>query len=177
MKKNLLKSAIVLIAIAGLLALAGCDTAVDDPENLGTPANVAITVEERTMTVTWDEVSGASGYEIITDSVGCGSGKRKINTKDITAIVYNTDNNPPEGNNAMNTVKADGTQANGSVLILAKNKIQITLMPQMMGDQNVPMATEVSAKVKALGDGTQYLDSVYSAVKTYTLSSGGMGGM
>jgi len=170
MKRNLLKSAIVLIAIAGLLALAGCDTAVDDPENLGTPANVTITVEERTMTVTWNAVSGASGYEIITTSTGCGSGNRIINTKNGTANVYTEANGI--GADALKNDKS-----NGAVEITGATAIQITLMPQMMGDQNVPMASAVSAKVKTLGDGDKYLDSEYSEVVTKTLSSGGMGGM
>jgi len=168
MKKNLLQSAVVLIAIAGLLALAGCDTAVDDPENLGTPANVTITVEARTMTVTWDAVSGASGYEIITTSTGCGSGNRIINTKNGTANVYTEANGI--GANALKDDKSDG-----AVEIKGAASFQITLMPAM-GDSSKPMATAVSAKVKALGDGDKYFDSEYSAVESKTLSPG-MGGM
>jgi len=142
---------------------------VDDPENLGTPANVTITVEARTMTVTWNAVSGASGYEIVTTSTGCGSGNRIINTKNGTANVFTEANGI-----GADALKDD--KSNGAVEIKGAASFQITLMPAM-GDSSKPMASAVSAKVKALGDGTQYLDSVYSAVVTKMLSSGGMGGM
>jgi len=174
MKKNLQQSAIVLIAIAGLLALTGCDTAVDSPkdlglpEDLGTPANVTITVVQRTMTVTWDAVNGAQGYEIITTSTGCGSGNRIINTKSGTANVFTE-----AAGIGADALKND--KSNGAVEIKGAAAIEITLMPQMMGDQNVPMASAVSAKVRALGDGIKYLDSGYSAEATKPLSSG-MGG-
>ena len=177
MKNNIKFFSITVIALViGLFSLS-CATNPPDEEILNAPSNITITVTGRTMVVTWDDVNNASGYEIITDSENCGSGKRKINTRDITAIVYNTANTPPEGDNAMNKVKTDGTQANGSVIILAKNKIQITLMPQMMGDQNVPMATAVTAKVKSLGQTvseTTYTDSNYSETVRKVLSGGGM---
>jgi len=186
------------IKILGITAIAlvigfftiSCD--VEPPEDkitpLSVPSNVTITVVKRTMTVTWNEVSNASGYEIITYSEGCGSGKRKINTKDITAVSYNPDNakaNPPtavEGTTSvLNSVKDDGTQANGSVLILAKNKIQITLMPNNMAgaDPTEPMASKVTAKVRSLGEvisGNGYSDSGYSAVVEKPITTG-MGGM
>jgi len=163
MKKNLLQSGILLIAIAGLLVLAGCDTEPEpEPVNLGTPANVTINVVQRTMTVTWDAVSGALGYEIVTTSVGCGSGNRIINTKSGTANVYTE-----AAGIGADALKND--KSNGAVEIKGATTIEITLMPQMMGDQNVPMASAVSAKVKALGDGNDYLDSGYSAVVTKTL--------
>jgi len=163
---------IVAIALVIGFFSMGCATNSPEDETLDVPSNIIITVTGRTMVVTWDEVKNASGYEIITDSEGCGSGKRKINTKDNTAVVYNTANDPPEGANALKDDKS-----NGAVEILAKNKIQITLMPQMMGDQNVPMATAVTAKVKALGDtvsGKVYIDSEYSEVVKKVLSGGGM---
>jgi len=168
-----------------------CDT---EPEEepvvtpLGVPTNITITVTKRTMVVEWNSVSNASGYEIITYSVGCGSGKRKINTKNITAVSYNPDNanaNPPtavEGTTSvLNGVKTDGTQANGSVIILAKNKIQITLMPNNKegADPTEPMASKVTAKVKSLGEvisGNGYSDSGYSTVVEKEISTG-MGGM
>jgi len=165
MKRNFLQRVIVLAATAGLLALAGCDTA---PEDLGTPGNVNITVEARTMTVTWDAVSGAKGYEIVTTSTGCASGNRIINTKNGTANVFTE----ADGAGA-DALKDD--KSNGAVVIKNATAIEITLMPKM-GDQSVPMASAVSAKVRALGDGDKYLDSEYSAVVTKTLSSG-MGGM
>jgi hypothetical protein len=171
MKRNLLQRAIVLIATAGLLALAGCDTA---PEDLGIPENVTITVVQRTMTVTWSAVSDAQGYEIITTSTGCGSGNRIINTKDKTACAYTE----ADGVGTDSYLKDDKT--NGAVEITGATSIQITLMPAMVmgggSDMTKPMASAVSAKVRALGDGTLYLDSEYSEVTTKTLSSG-MGGM
>jgi len=167
MKRNLLKNALALGVMTALAVLAGCDTAPVD-EKLGTPQNVKITVEVRTMTVTWDAVSGAQGYEIITASTGCVSGNRIINTKSKTANVF---------------TEADGTGAdalkddksNGAVVIKNATAIEITLMPKM-NDPDVPMASAVSAKVRALGDGDKYLDSEYTAAVTKTLSSG-MGGM
>jgi fibronectin type 3 domain-containing protein len=163
MKKYLLQSAIVLIAIAGLLMMVGCDTAVDDIE-LSIPANVSINVEGRTMTVTWDAVPNAQGYEIYTTSENCGSGNKIINTKNNTAT-----NLEGEGS----YVKDD--KSNGAVEILTSTSIQITLMPMTMGSSE-PMATAVTAKVKALGGeagGNNYLNSGYSAVVDKPL--GGMG--
>jgi hypothetical protein len=177
----------VIALVIGLLTIS-CDVEPppeDEITPLSVPSNIKITVVKRTMTVEWDEVSHASGYEIITYSVGCGSGKRKINTKNITAVSYNPDAvapNPVEGTaSVLNSVKDDGTQANGSVLILAKNKIQITLMPNNMegADPTEPMASKVTAKVRALGEvisGNGYSDSGYSAVVEKTISAG-MGGM
>ena len=192
MKKYIKFFGITAVALViGLLTIS-CD--VEPPEDesvitpLSVPSNIKITVDKRTMIVEWDAVSHAAGYEIITYSVGCGSGKRKINTKNITAVSYNPDNanaNPPtavEGTTSvLNGVKTDGTQANGSVLILAKNKIQITLMPNNMqgADPTEPMASKVTAKVKSLGEvisGNGYSDSGYSAVVEKAISTG-MGGM
>jgi hypothetical protein len=165
-----------ITAIALVIGFATLSCEIEPPEEvtLGVPTNVKITVVEKTriMTVTWDAVANAAGYEIITDSEGCGSGKRIINTKDITAFVYNTANTPPQGTSSvMNSIKNDGsgTQANGSVLILAKNKIQITLMPAT-GETEKVMASAVTAKVRALTPGGQtideiiYKDSAYSSV-------------
>ncbi|MDR1868358.1 MAG: hypothetical protein LBQ82_00055 [Treponema sp.] len=163
MKKNLLKSAFVLSIIAGLLVFAGCDEA---PKDLDTPTNVTITVDGRTMTVSWNAVNGAQGYEVYTTSVGCGSGNRIINTKDNTATDHD---------GKASYLKSD--KSNGAVEIKSATSIQITLMP--MGEDNTkPMASKVTAKVRALGGesgGTNYLDSEYSAVTEKTL--GGMGGM
>ena len=162
MKRNLLKRVVVLSAITVLLALAGCDTA---PEALGTPANVKITVEGRTMTVTWNAVSDAQGYEIITTSTGCGSGNKIINTKNKTANVFK------DGTIGADALKND--KSSGAVEINGATSIQITLMAKMgTGNENVPMASAVSAKVRALGDGDKHLDSEYSAVVSKT--PGGM---
>jgi len=189
MKNHIKFFGITAIALVIGLFTISCD--VEPPEDekvvttLGVPSNITIVVTGRTMVVTWDAVPNASGYEIITYSEGCGSGKRKINTKEITAVSYNpdaVDPNPIEGTTSvLNSVKTDGTQANGSVIILAKNKIQITLMPNNMegADPNLPMASAVTAKVKALGEvisGNGYSDSDYSSVVRQPIS-GGMGGM
>jgi len=168
MKNNIRLLGIIAATLAVGLFIISCATA---PANLkaSSPANIKIDVTGRTMTVTWDEVKNADGYEIITDSENCGSGKRKINTKNNTAIVYNTANTPPEGANAL---KDDAS--NGAVVILAKNKIQITLMPAM-GDPSKPMATAVTAKVMAFGgtvEGKKYLDSDYSSVVRKELGGG-----
>jgi len=168
--KNIFKllgiTAIALVI--GILSI-GCDVEPPDETTsvsaLAVPTNITITVTQRTMVVTWDEVANASGYEITTDSENCGSGKKIINTKDITAIT----NNPASTSNGANALKNDKT--NGAVEILAKNKIQITLMPAKDADNNnidtKPMATAVTAKVKSLGttiSGNGYSDSDYSAV-------------
>jgi hypothetical protein len=167
-----------ITAIALVIGFFAISCEIDPPEEekdintLSVPSGIKITVNKRTMVVEWDAVSNASGYEIITYSVGCGSGKRKINTKNITAVSYNPDAEPPnpiEGTTSvLGTIRTDGTPANGSVAILAKNKIQITLMPATSGDDmpNTPMATAVTAKVKSLGEvisGSGYSDSNFSA--------------
>ena len=162
MKKNWLQKALVLSAIAGLLILAGCDEEIKD-EVLSSPTNVKIEVVERTMTVSWNAVSGAQGYEIYTESVGCGSGNKIINTKDNTAT-----NHEGEGS----YIKSD--KSNGAVEIKSATSIEITLMPTM-GDNTKPMASKVTAKVRALGGevgNINYLDSEYSAVAEKTLGGG-----
>jgi hypothetical protein len=119
------------------------------------------------MTVSWNAVNGAQGYEIYTTSENCASGNRIINTKGPTATVH-------DGTGSY--IKDD--KSNGAVEIKSATSIEITLMPAM-GDNTKPMATKVTAKVKALGGetgGTNYLDSEYSAVEEKPLG-GGMGGM
>jgi len=162
MKKNLLRSALVLSAMAGLLTLVGCDTA-SQVYDLSTPANVQIMVVGRLMTVTWNAVPNAQGYEITTTSTGCGSGNKLINTKANTATNL-------EGTG--DYLKDDGS--NGAVQIKAPTTIEITLMPAM-GDDTKPMASAVSAKVKALGGEVgkdEYRDSEYSNPTEKTLSGG-----
>ena len=161
-ERNWLRNALVLSAITGLLVLTGCDEAVKD-ENLGVPANVTINVVGRTMTVSWNAVNGAQGYEIYTTSENCASGNRIINTKGNTATGH-------DGTGSY--IKDD--KSNGAVEIKSATSIEITLMPAM-GDNTKPMATKVTAKVKALGGesgGTNYLDSEYSAVVEKTLGGG-----
>jgi len=155
-KKMLLKSALVLGAISGLLAMVGCDKPAKGAKDLAIPENVQIAVVNRTMTVTWDAVPNAQGYEIITTSTGCGSGNKIINTKANTATNL-------EGNGAY--LKDDGS--NGAVVIKEATTIEITLMSKDADTYpNTPMASAVSAKVKALND------SAYSSVTEKTLSGG-----
>ena len=169
MKKIWLQNTLALSAIVGLLALLGCTTTRAPVENqyLGTPANVTITVVGRTMTVSWNAINGAQSYEIYTTSVGCGSGNRIINTKGNTATGHD---------GTGNYIKSD--KSNGAVEIKSATNIEITLMPAMgAGNENVPMASSVTAKVKALGGkngGILYIDSNYSEEKSYTISSGGV---
>jgi len=159
-----------VMLVIGIL-IASCATA---PNILSAPSpeNIKIEVNERTMIVSWDEVPNATGYEIITFSENCGSGRRKINTKAGTAVV----NSPGSANDGKNALLDD--KSNGAVVILAKNKIQITLMPAMgAGNENKPMATAVTAKVMAFGglvSGKKYLDSDYSSVVKKELGSSGM---
>jgi len=146
---------IAAIALAMGLFMA-CDEAPQDEDPviaLDTPTNVQVTVVNRTMTVTWNAVENAQGYEIVTTSTGCGSGNKIINTKANTAT-----NLAGEGA----YVKND--KSNGAVVISEEgNSITITLMPKTPAadNPNTPMASAVSAKVKALGD-DQYNDSGYS---------------
>jgi len=168
--KNIIKLlGIIVIMLVIQLLIVSCATA---PNILSAPApeNIKIEVNGRTMIVSWDEVDNATGYEIITFSENCGSGRRKINTKAGTAVV----NFPGNANDGKNALLDD--KSNGAVEILAKNKIQITLMPAM-NDKTKPMATAVTAKVMAFGgivSGKKYLDSDYSSVVKKELNGGGM---
>ena len=140
-----------LIAVIMALYFISCMTEPkgkeDDTEiNLGIPKNVSINVQGRLMTVTWDAVNNALGYEIITTSVGCGSGNRTINTKEKTAVATSN------GSVASNVKINDG------------NSIEITLMASTPGS-SVAMASSVTAKVKSLGGTVSevlYFDSEYS---------------
>jgi len=150
---------IALALVIGLLIACASPEIV----TLDAPKNVQIDVTGRTMTVTWNAVKNAQGYEILTTSTGCGSGNKLINTKAKTATTLN-------GSDSY--LKNDGS--NGAVVIEGKTTVKITLMPAT-GDDTKPMATAVSAKVKAVGgedEGDAYLDSPFSGPATKTL--GGM---
>jgi hypothetical protein len=169
MKKLIRFSGLTVVLALLIVFVAACDSEPEPPAlvnvNLGVPANVAITVVERTMTVTWNAVPNAQGYEIYTTSEGCGSGNRLINTKDKTAYGLTGDSS---------YLKTD--KSNGAVEILGSTKIQITLMPMGTGNENKPMASAVTAKVRAIGgvDGdNNYISSGYSTVADKAL--GGMG--
>jgi hypothetical protein len=121
---------------------------------LSTPENVAVKVEGRSMTVTWNAVTNAQGYEIVTTSVACNSGNRTINTKEGTKVVTNT------GTNARN------------VTIGPENEISITLMALNADHPNTPMASAVTAKIKSLGGTVAenvYVDSGYSEEINYPI--------
>ena len=147
----------------GLLT-AGCATGPKPGGGvkLSAPENINIHIEGRLMTVTWDAVENAPGYEIITTSENCGSGNRMINTVERFAATAS-------GTNAMFD---DGR--NGAVQIIDATTIQITLMPEDPPEDHpdTPMATPVTAKVRSL-DGTvagqYYLASDYSPVVTKNL--------
>jgi len=160
----------VITLVIGLLTT-GC---AKKSTVLGIPANIRIDVTDRTLIVTWDAVANASGYEVITYSEGCNSGRKKINTGKNKAVVFNPESTAKDGANALKKDKSSG-----AVEILEKNKIQITLMPSM-SDSAKPMATAVTAKVRALGgtvSGINYSDSDYSAEVNTVLGSDGMGKM
>ena len=142
----------VMILAAGIFT-AGCDN-LDDSEDdtdvkdvaLTVPGNITINIDGLKMTVTWDSVANAQGYEITTTSANCGSGNRVVNTK--TKTVNSGSNVPAE--------------------TILENSIVINLMAKM--DENTaPMATSVTAKVKSLGGkvgNNNYIESNYSNAVT-----------
>jgi len=158
--KNLLKiSGIIGLVLVIVLLSTGCKTVDDrisDEFKLDIPANVIIEVNVRQMTVTWNAVNNALGYEIYTTSENCGSGNRIINTRENTATSHT------------GTPASTDPTANGAVQFKGATTIEITLMPEV-GSTTEPMPTAVTAKVKALGGktgGQEFLDSEYSAVTT-----------
>jgi hypothetical protein len=155
-EKDMKHFKLLVIALALIIGLfAGCKKdagPTTDNTDLCPPANVNITVIGRAMTVTWDAADNASGYEIVTTSVGCGSGNRTINTKENTAVVTSS------GNAASN-------------VSIGQTSLKITLMAAS-GNPDAAMASAVTAKVKSLG-GTitekTYVDSDYSEIVSKTI--------
>jgi len=146
-----------LLFITSLSLLMILLPACNEDYTLKAPSNIKVDVTLRVMTITWDVVPNALGYEIHTTSIGCASGNRIINTKENTATAHN---------GTTNTLFNDGR--NGAVQIVSPNKVEITLMPMTPGSDE-PMPSAVTAKIKALGgtvNGQEYLDSEYSAVIT-----------
>jgi len=172
----------IIIALTAGLSVTGCKTLEGNAAGvakLETPQNVKIDINVRSMTVTWDLVPNAQGYMIETTSANCRSGNKIINTIEMTAVMTSTG-----GSSLVGTDREDGVRVqaadNGAVQIIGSNKIEITLMPEwnIPGDntsgrnEDVPMATSVTAKVMALaGDISSrgYLDSVYSDEVTYNI--------
>jgi hypothetical protein len=131
--------------------LTGCDK--NSNPVLSSPANVKIDVSGRLMTVTWDAVDNASGYEVITTSVDCASGNRTIDTKKGTKVITGRDSD------AVN------------VEISGETSIKITLMAAT-DDPNSAMASAVTAKVMSLGGKVSknvYADSDYSQIITFAI--------
>ena len=130
------------------------DKETDTEINLGIPKNVSISVDGIKMTVTWEAVNKALGYEIITASTDCGSGNRTINTKEKTAVITGS------GSSAANVKINEGTS------------IEITLMASSTSTPDIPMASAVTAKVKSLGGTVSevvYIDSEYSQTVNKTI--------
>jgi len=168
-----------IIRLTGFIGIAlvigffttGCKT-IDSGEGnkLAAPKNVKIEINARQMVITWDAVPNALGYEIITTSENCGSGNRTINTKDNTASAPNGSNVLAGGRNP--------AAANGMVQIHARNKVEITLMPEwnIPGDnqsgrnESKIMATSVTVKVKALGGVRGFTDSDFSNIFTHNIA-------
>jgi len=191
--KNLLKliGITVMILTIGIFTVSCGD--LDDTEKDGkllAPKNIKIEIESNgnreRMVVTWDAVSNASGYEIYSVSVGCGSGNRLINTEENTAfgLTFESADTQRTGTSTVgdNSV-LHGTQNNsgavvdkannGVVEIIGENKIAVTLMPEYNtpGDNtsgfkdNSIMASSLRVKVKAIGGtvkGLEYASSDYS---------------
>jgi len=186
-----------MILIIGIVTM-GCKTTPDETTpgetgtNLAVPANIKIEIDStksptrEIMVITWNEVPNASGYEVHSVSVGCGSATRLINTKEGTAYALtfeSTDteksgtstinkNNNPDGLSLIHEPATDPNKSsNGRVEIIGKNKIEITLMPEN-NVNNTIHASSLRVKVKALGGtsgGIEYSDSNYSAEVTKNL--------
>ncbi|MCL2210543.1 MAG: hypothetical protein FWB95_01325 [Treponema sp.] len=171
-----MKNFIKLTGLIGIMLVIGffttsCKTLDSGEGNkLATPKNVKIEINVRQMIITWDAVPNALGYEIITTSENCGSGNRTINTKENTAVAPNGNNALAGGNNL--------AASNGMVQIHARNKVEITLMPEWNkpGDnqsgrnESKIMATSVTAKVKAIGGARGNTDSDFSETVTFDTS-------
>ena len=148
--KNTLIPVFILFLVTSMFAACSRE---QKSVTLSSPANVDISAEGRIITITWDAVDNAVGYEIVTTSVGCSSGNRTINTKEETVVITSN-------KKAASNVKIDG-----------ETSIKITLMAKS-GDRNSPMASAVTAKVMSLGgtvSGKVYNDSEYSETVEKTL--------
>jgi hypothetical protein len=148
---------ITLALLIGLLTISAGESSTKSTDGsdlkLSIPANVTIDVTGRLMTVTWNAVDNALGYNIVTTSVGCGSGNRTVDTKEGTAVTTSS-------GNAANNVQITG-----------RTSIQLTLMAAR-GNPNAAMASAVTAKVMSLGgtvSAKEYVDSDYSEIVSKTI--------
>jgi hypothetical protein len=156
-RKALFQRPFLIIALALMVGLlmTGCnkDSGRKAPGDtrLAIPANVDIDVTGRLMSVSWNAVDKALGYQVITTSVGCGSGNRTIDTKEGTAVLTSS------GKDASN------------VEITGETSIRITLMAAR-GDPSTAMASAVTAKVMSLGGtASENVDSDYSEITSKTI--------
>ena len=115
---------------------------------LAAPSNLSISVTGRLMTVTWDAVENARGYIIRTESPGCASGNRIINTA--TKTVTNHAGASASSGTAENGITNRG---NGFVTFTGDTSFTIWLMAEA-GSETEAMATSLTARAMAVGDGT-----------------------
>jgi hypothetical protein len=146
--KIIAAAAAIILLGSGLFYFFHGKRSVPGMSGLDAPPNVKIEVTGRLMTVSWDAVENAGGYQIYTTSTGCTSGNRIINTKARTV-----------SNHAGASIRGS------SVEFISPTSINILLMARR--NSTGPMASAVSAKVKALSNNdknnsTYYMDSAYS---------------
>jgi hypothetical protein len=108
---------------------------------LDVPENIKVEVMGRWLTVSWDTVSDADGYKILTTSADCGTGNRIVNTRTKVVTSHN--------GNARTNVDISPTS------------IRILLMPSD-DDETMAMTSSVSARVMAITAGKNYISSGYS---------------
>ena len=139
------------------------DNAESMPVTLAIPANLNVSAVGRLMTVTWDAVPHASGYIVHTASVGCGSGNRIVNTATKTAA-----NHSEEETNSAVAEQGITTSGSGFVTFTGETSFTIWLMAESNDPQheNVPMANALTAKIMAISDDGNYIDSEYSGATT-----------
>jgi len=184
---KLIEIAVMVLAI-GIFSVSCGDL---DDGKLAAPKNIKIEIDSsrsntrEIMVITWDEVKNASGYEIHSVSVGCGSANRLINTKEGTAFGLTFTGTPEEiaqrtgpftvgdASTIYNPADDPNKGANGRVEIIGNNKVEITLMPENNVDNTIH-ASQLRVKVKTLGGivkDIEYTDSDYSAEVTKDTSA------
>ena len=99
------------------------------------------------MTVTWNAVPCAAGYEIYTTSADCTSANRIINTQ-------------------AETVTDHAKEAKTNVTFVSETSFTLMLMAAT-NNAEAAMATAVTAKIKSLGNDSK--DSKYSKVVNKTI--------
>ena len=164
MKKYFLMFAVYALCLGLSIGLFGCNRSDNRNEaqsatnQLAVPANLSISVAGRLVTVTWNAVNNASGYIIHATSPGCASGNRIVNTATKSATTH-----AGAATNSSTAENGITNRGNGFVTFTGETSFTIWLMPES-GSQTVPMASSVTANVKAVGDGVNFADSNTSAV-------------